>query len=159
MVYPGDHIGILTVQAFKDFLQGYFGMAATFRRRKLRAANVAVLSPDKRIYAPGEAIRLLIIPDKAVTRISATVHVERYDWKRIAGTEQVRFQGGPASFIPLEIPAPARPGGYRLTMDGSRKTAEGTHAWFVVSTTARRANQIKRINKRPAVRRRRKKRI
>jgi hypothetical protein len=160
---PGDHVGILAVQAFKDFLRGYFGMTAALRRRKLRAANVAVLSPDKRVYAPGEAIRLLIIPDQAVAKISSTVRVERYDWKlgrsvQIAGAKQIKFQGGPAKFIPLEIPAPAKPGGYRLTMDGSHKTVEDTHAWFVVSETARRTTNIKRVNKRPVVRRKHKKR-
>ena len=55
---PGDHVGIFAVQAFKDYLYGYFGMAAPFVRAMKRDTNIAVLSPNKRMYAPGQAMRI-----------------------------------------------------------------------------------------------------
>jgi pimeloyl-ACP methyl ester carboxylesterase len=131
---PGDHIGIFATDAFKEFFYGYFGMTEAFRsRKKERDANSVVLSPNKRNYAPGEKMEILVIPDKMVERINSTIRIERYDWMRAklvqaAGRKKIVFQGGAANFIPTQITAPAKPGGYRLTMDGTHKTIEGTHA-------------------------------
>jgi hypothetical protein len=119
----GDHIGILSVVGFRDYLYGYFALAPTFRRKAL-AANGVVLSPSKRTYAPDEPIKLLIIPNKQVTAMNGTLRVEQYKWPsttfaQVGRSKQISFKGGPANFISAEIPAPQCPGGYRITMAGS----------------------------------------
>jgi hypothetical protein len=146
---PGDHVGILAVQAFREFLTGYIGGSSQLRRQAGRTGRTVVLSPNKRIYSPGDRISVLIIPDQDVSTLDATINTEFYDEKRgqlmRKTAKPVSFRGGPTKFIPVEISAPTKPGGYRLTMGGSHKTIEGTHGWFVVSHTARRATKIKRV--------------
>ena len=93
--------------------------------------------------------------------MNATIRVERYNrsLRRLVpavGSKRISFQGGPAKFIPVEITAPAKPGGYRLSMSGSHKTIDGTQAWFVVSGTARRSTRIKRFHVRHSSSRRKK---
>ena len=146
---PGDHVGILAVQAFKDFLYGYFGMAAPFRDQRARGENVVVLSPNKREYAPDEIIELLIIPDRPISAAECAIELDRYDVSqrqliKVRSLKQINFQGGPTKVIHLELAAPTEPGGYRLTMSGTHETIDGTHAWFIVTDTARRGTEIKR---------------
>jgi phospholipase A1 len=146
---PGDHVGILAVQNFKDFLYGYFGMAAPFRVQKARDENVAVLSPNKREYAPDEIIELLIIPDRPISTAECVIELDRYDVSqrqliKVRSLKPLNFQGGPTKVIHFGLAAPTEPGGYRLTMNGTHKTIEGTHAWFIVTDTARRDTEIKR---------------
>jgi hypothetical protein len=116
-----------------------------------------VLSPNKRIYPPGGRISVLIIPDQDISTLDATINTEFYDETRgqfVKKTAKaVSFRGGSTKFIPLEISAPGKPGGYRLTMGGSYKTIEGTHGWFVLSNTARRTTRIKRVRVRSRPRR------
>src|SRR5262249_20070241 len=155
--------GIFAVQAFREFLYGYFGMARPFRAPKAPEEEVVVLSPNKRAYAPGELIDLLIIPDQNVGGMNSTIALERFEWPRgqvtqVAALKQISFQAGPSRSIPVEVTAPVEPGGYRLTMAGSHRTIEGTHAWFIVSETARRTTKIKRVARRRKTSRKIKKR-
>jgi len=136
--FPGDHVGVLRTDAFRNFLYSYFGLSGPAPLVKDWAG--AVVSLDKPSYAPGEIIHAQIIPDEEANFISGSLMLSRLaaDTGRssvLGVRQQVQFRGGPMPYLVSKLTAPKTPGVYRLDFGGSEashKTSEEVAGWFVV---------------------------
>jgi hypothetical protein len=126
LITPGDHFSVMSTYAFRDFLWKLLtGKSAPFLL--LEIAGVT-LSLDRLVYAPGDPISLLTIPDRPAGQIAGTLRIEK-----AAGRSFKRYQ---SQFIRGELTAPAEPGIYRITLSGkTHATVPQIAAQFAVSET------------------------
>jgi phospholipase A1 len=137
--FPGDHVGILATDAFRQFLYSYFGLSGP-APLVVDGAGVAV-SLNKRTYRPGETMHVLLIPDEEAHLLSGSLILSRVaansDRAASLGVRQeVMFRGGPVRALPSKLMAPKTPGIYRLDFGGpsaSHKTSDKVAGWFAVS--------------------------
>jgi hypothetical protein len=136
--FPGSHVDVLQSDAFRQFLYSYFGLG---RPAPLVTDAAGVLvSLNKRTYAPGETIHVLIIPDEEANLISGALILHRIsvDAKKaheLGVRQEVSFRGGPVRYLTSKLIAPSTPGVYRLDFGGtnsSHKTSNEVAGWFVV---------------------------
>jgi hypothetical protein len=137
--FPGDHLGILKTDAFRQFLYAYFGVPGP--APLVEEGPGLVVSLNKRTYRPGEAMNVLLIPDEEASSIAGSLLLNRIapgTTKAAAlGTRQeVLFKGGPLRSLTSKLVAPTTPGIYRLDFGGpgaSHKTSDKVAGWFVVN--------------------------
>lgn len=143
-VTPGDHIGVLGSYPFRNHLWNLLAGAdaPSLLVRHMGVDGVAI-SIDRRIYAPDEAMSVLVIPDKPTTQIDATIEIERANpiermFHRSSG-QPLAYRGPPIGSVAVEMTAPTTPGLYRITLGGkTHSTAPLTAATFAVSAYRRR---------------------
>ncbi|MGC1577865.1 MAG: hypothetical protein WA813_17405 [Beijerinckiaceae bacterium] len=140
-VTAGDHLGVMKTGPFRNqlykILTGEQLMARSFAARP-----VVTISLNKLVYAPGEQMTVLIIPDTRAHELTGKLQITRAtDAKATAfaqhGAEfSVHYAGAPVPHLaPMHIRAPQEIGAYRLTFDGNHATTDVTSAAFVVSRT------------------------
>ncbi len=135
--FPGGHLDVLWSDAFRQFLYSYFGLGRPAPLVK-DAPGVAV-SLNKRTFAPGESIHVLLIPDEEANQISGSLtlkHMSAEPQANALGVRQeVMFRGGPVRSLTGKLTAPMTPGVYRLDFEGtdtSHRTSNEVAGWFVV---------------------------
>jgi phospholipase A1 len=135
--FPGDHVGILVTDGFRQFLYSYFGVGGP--APLVSDAPGVVVSLNKRSFAPGETMHALLIPDEEAHVMSGSLSLSRVTpgaAPNALGTRQdVSFSGGPVQSLPSKLTAPKAPGLYRLDFGGpgaSHKTSDAVAGWFVV---------------------------
>jgi pimeloyl-ACP methyl ester carboxylesterase len=139
--FPGDHVGILVTDAFRQFLYSYFGL--TGPAPLVSDAPGLVVSLNKRSFAPGETIHALLVPDEAAHAISGSLSLSRVTAagatpSAMGVRQDVSFRGGPVRSLPSTLTAPTTPGLYRLDFGGdgaSHKTSGQVAGWFIVPGT------------------------
>jgi len=136
-ITPGDHIGVMSSYAFRDFLY----MLLTGAHAPFFVTDGLTLSVNRRVYSLGETMSLLIIPDRPTERIEGTLKVDKVvdqegrKYERYAN-QTLAYSGPRLQYIFAEPAAPTEPGVYRMTFSGkSHKTADQTAAAFAVSAT------------------------
>lgn len=140
---PGDHIGVLSSYPFRNFLWKLLaGADAPAYSVGLVGVAGVTISLNRRIYAPGEAMSVLLIPDQPTTEIAGTLTIEKAtpDARAFEQTESLplAYQGFSVTSIRAEAKAPAEPGLYRITLDGkTHSTAPQAAAIFAVSADRR----------------------
>ncbi len=140
--FPGDHVGILLTDAFRQFLYSYFGVAGP--APLVSDAPGVVVSLNKHSFAPGETIHALLVPGEAAHVVSGSLSLSRVTALGAAPSalgvrQEVSFRGGPVRSLPSALTAPTTPGLYRLDFGGdgaSHKTSGQVAGWFVVPGTA-----------------------
>ena len=140
-VFDGDHLGVMSSGPFRDRLfQTLTG--ADLRVPPFSDKPVVTVSVNQIVYAPGEAMTILIVPDKPVSELSGALIISRA--KDVSGGPlalygdkvPISYQGPVVSRIgPLLAKAPADIGAYRMTFEGDHVTTDETAATFVVSQT------------------------
>jgi hypothetical protein len=145
-VTPGDHLGVLNSYAFRNFLWNLLaGVEAPLYPTQAVGVAGLTISVDKPIYAPGETISVLVIPDQPTTDIAGTLEIETADFYANAfhpfrglASEPFAYQGLPIRSIRAEAKAPVEPGLYRMSFSGrTHATAPQTAATFGVSANRR----------------------
>ena len=142
-VTPGDHIGVLSSYPFRNFLWILLaGVNAPFYPTELVGGAGVTISLDRPIYAPGETISVLVIPDQPTTDIAGTLEIETADLEANAfqglARQPFAYQGFPIRSIHAEAKAPMEPGLYRMSLSGkTHSTAPQTAATFAVSADRR----------------------
>ena len=139
--FPGDHLGVLSTEAFRRFLYSYFGLSAP--APLVDDGPGVVVSLNKRTYKPGETINVLLIPDEEANFLSGSLILNRVVANSAKAAplgvrQEVQFRGGPVRSLPSRLIAPTTPGIYRLDFGGStasHKTSEKVAGWFAVSGT------------------------
>jgi hypothetical protein len=96
---------------------------------------------NKIVYAPYEEIEILLVPDLRTQEISGSLQISR-----VVGPQARRFvryqeqpvvyRGPQITLLRSTIAAPADPGTYRVTFNGSHGTSLKTSGAFVVSNPA-----------------------
>jgi hypothetical protein len=143
----GDHMGVLNSYELRNFLYLLLtGATAPFFLKEI--AGVA-LSLDRRVYAPGDTMFTLVIPDRPSGEIAGTLTIERLgdDARGFSPfvTQTLAYRGPVVRSIRAEIAAPKEPGFYRMSFGGqTHATAPQTVAGFAVSVTSRRAARRRR---------------
>ena len=138
-VTPGDHVGILKTGPFRthlfEILTGNKVMAQRFDVRP-----VVTISMDKVVYAPGEPMSVLIVPDSPSHEIKGTLQFAKATdaagrlFAQHGAEHPVQYLGAPVQNLPpMQIQAPTEPGAYRLSFEGNHTSTEVTSAVFVVS--------------------------
>ena len=141
-VIPGDHIGILKTDAFRQRLFQIL-TGGTVMPPPYAAKPVVVISLNKQIYAPGEEMSVLIIPDKPTRGINGKLRISRgkgdsaADFERYGDDLPVSYSGAEATHLLMHINAPSDPGAYRMTLeDGNYESTAITSGGFAVSRAA-----------------------
>jgi len=140
--FVGDHVGILTTDEFRQFLYGYFGLGAP--APLVKGAPGMVVSLNKRSFAPGETMHVLMIPDEEASVVSGSLNLSRVspankEVSVLGVRQEVTFRGGPARYLTSKLTAPKTPGLYRLDFGGtgaSHQTSNEVAGWFVVRRTS-----------------------
>jgi hypothetical protein len=122
----GGHVDIMNTYAFSSVLYGYFGILAAalaFHPTKPTAA----ISLNKRVYAPGEGMTVLIIPDVETAQITATLKISRVNGLTAqlapyGPGQKIMYQGGATNFIRMMLTAPSQTGGFRVDLQGDNAT-------------------------------------
>ncbi len=138
---PGDHLGILTTNLFRQELYNYFGLGR-IAPLLVTAKPGVVVSTNKHHYKEGDTISVLLIPDSATEKLSGSLTLSRLgpDGKTMVAMtslqKKVTVEGGPIQQHAVKIIAPQTPGAYRLDFEGddaTHATSQGTTGWFVVA--------------------------
>jgi len=138
-VTPGDHIGILKTGPFRthlfQILTGNQVMAQRFA-----VSPVVAISLDKVVYAPGEPMTVLIVPDSPTHEIKGTLQFAKAAdaagraFAQHGAEHPIQYLGAPVkNLAPMQIQAPTEPGAYRLSFEGNHKSTDVSSAVFVVS--------------------------
>ena len=104
-------------------------------------SNQAVISIsiNKHVYAPNEAMSVLMIPDTPTHELKGTLLLSRTSESTGASAvrygvgQAVNYHGPVISHFSSILKAPGDVGGYRLIFEGSHVTTDVTAAGFVVS--------------------------
>ena len=139
LVIPGDHIGVMMTWAFRvrlfQILTGGKVVPAP-----LAAKPVVVISLNKQIYAPGEEMSVLIIPDKSTGAIDGLLRFSRAvgdsfkQFTRYGEDLKINYAGAETTHLSMRINAPSDPGAYRLTFEeGNYVSTELTSGAFAVN--------------------------
>ena len=139
-VTSGDHVGVLKTYPFRrhlyEIVTGSRLMAAHFTSNP-----VVSISVSKHIYAPGETMSVVIVPDTPTHELTGTLQFSRSIDD--AGKVVVRYGVGHAvsyhgpviGHLTVTMQAPDDLGGYRLKFEGSHTTPDQTGAGFAVSNS------------------------
>jgi phospholipase A1 len=140
----GDHMGVLNTYELQNYLhQLLTGAAAPL---VLEAIARVALSLDRRVYAPGDKMFVLVIPDQPTGQIAGALTTEKLADDGSAfqpyATLNLAYSGPVVRSIRGEVAAPAQPGFYRMSFTGAtHSTAPQGVAGFAVSQTSRRARR------------------
>lgn len=137
--FPGDHLGVLKTDAFRQFLYAYFGVSGP--APLVEEGPGVVVSLNKRTYRPGEIMNVLLIPDEEASSISGSLMLSRVTpgtakAAALGARQEVLLKGGPVRSLTSKLAAPTTPGIYRLDFGGagaSHKTSDKVAGWFVVN--------------------------
>jgi phospholipase A1 len=152
---PGEHLQLLSTDAFRQELYLYFGLGASAPKIEAAvdtpAAGISVHC-NKRQYAPGASVHILLIPDAPTETLSGTLQIIRVlavkgadgKWTyRLSNpplaTKTIKIQGGPVKTHSVHMTAPEMPGAYKLAFSGDDAThlsAENGSGWFFVCNEA-----------------------
>jgi hypothetical protein len=133
---PGDHLGILAVDAFRKLLYQVFGEIGVVSFRMAAHIPGVKLSLDKTVYASGATMSLLLIPEVATATISGKIRLERGTGRVLVSETSIDYRGPLIIQLRAEIAAPRDFGVYMLSFAGSHATADATTAAFAVSRSA-----------------------
>jgi hypothetical protein len=135
---PGDHVGIFQSYPFRSHLYEIL-TGSKLMAPHLSDEAVVSISIDRHVYAPNEAMSVLIIPDTPTHELNGTLLLSRTsDSKggsavRYGVGQAVNYHGPVISHFSSTLKAPSDVGGYRLTFQGSHVTTDVTAAGFVAS--------------------------
>jgi phospholipase A1 len=137
--FPGDHVGILATDPFRQFLYSYFGLSGP--APLVAEGPGVVVSLNKRTYKPGEPMSVLLIPDEEAAVLTGSLMLSRVTSDggkaaQLGARQEIQFRGGPARSLSSKLVAPRTPGIYRLDFGGpnsSHKTTDKVAGWFAVS--------------------------
>lgn len=141
LVIPGDHIGVMSTQTFRDNLFQIL-TGGTLVPAPLAAAPVVVVSLNKQVYAPGEEMSVLIIPDHPSRNIDGVLRVSRavdpfQKFERYGEDLKINFAGAETTYLSMRLTAPSDPGAYRMTFEeGNYVSTDASSAAFAVSPGA-----------------------
>jgi hypothetical protein len=138
---PGDHIGIMNTDQFRQTLFEIFGStsAPTVMAELAGKPGVSV-SVHRRDLQAGESMHILLIPDHRTTQISGKLQIRKASRPDDAATSltsigadvPVSYEGPLVSSLPMTVRAPETPGAYVLSFEGThRSTTETSAAFFV----------------------------
>ena len=141
-VTPGDHLGVMKTGPFRQYLYqiltGGQVMASAYA-----VTPVVALSLHKQLFAPGEMMSVLVIPDTPANKINGKLRLSRAvgnsanAFARFSAGRVVRYTGHDTTHLSMQMKAPSQPGAYRLTFEeGSHLSTDVTSAAFVVSKVA-----------------------
>jgi len=138
-VTPGDHIGILKTGPFRTHLFQIL-TAGQVMAQRFATTPVVAISLNKVVYAPGEMMSVLIVPDSPTHEIKGTLQFAKAAdaggraFAQHGPEHPIQYLGAPVkNLAPMQIPAPTEPGAYRLSFEGDHKSTEVSSAVFVVS--------------------------
>jgi phospholipase A1 len=148
---PGEHLQLLNTVAFRKELYSYFGLGASASMAaaalETRPTGISVQC-NKRQYAPGASVHILLIPDTPTETLSGTLQIRRVlatqsgdgKWtyslpSTPVAMKTIKIEGGPVETHSVHMPAPDTSGAYQLTFAGDDAThisTENTGGWFFV---------------------------
>ncbi len=139
---PGDHIGIMNTNPFRQTLSDIFGSTTMMAVRAAPPGKPEVsVSVHKRSLLAGESMNVLLIPDHRTTQISGKLQIRKASAAADGVTTNltsvgvdvpVSYDGPPISSLPLVIRAPDADGAYVLSFDGTHQSSNETSAAFFV---------------------------
>lgn len=158
---PGEHLHLLSTDAFRQELYRYFGLgssAAIVEAALMTAAGVApglaAFAPrisvhcNKRQYPPGAPVHILLVPSTPTEALAGSLQMRRFVAARGAhgnwiygassapvATKTVKIEGGPVKTHSVHMSAPTTPGAYLLEFVGDAATqlsAQNGGGWFFV---------------------------
>jgi phospholipase A1 len=149
---PGEHLQLLSTDAFRQELYRYFGLgtSAPMLRSAVEtpAAGISVHC-NKHQYAPGASVHILLIPDAPTETLAGTLQIRRVVAAKGAedkwtynisnapvGAKTIKIEGGPVKTHSVHMTAPEIPGAYQLAFAGDGAThlsVENGGGWFFVS--------------------------
>jgi Lecithin:cholesterol acyltransferase len=140
-ITPGSHIDVLKTYPFRQILYSILACDGLTPELTLVDLPGLTISLNKIVYAPYEEIEILLVPDLRTQEISGSLQISR-----VVGPQARRFvryqeqpvvyRGPQITFLRSTIAAPADPGTYRVTFNGSHGTSLKTSGAFVVSNPA-----------------------
>jgi hypothetical protein len=148
---PGEHLQLLSTNAFRQELYRYFGLGTSAPMLaaavETAAAGISVHC-NKHQYAPGASVHILLIPDAPTETLSGTLQMRRVlaakgadgKWSYSLSSapvaaKTINIQGGPVKTHSVHMTAPQPPGAYQLAFAGAGAThlsAENAGGWFFV---------------------------
>jgi hypothetical protein len=148
---PGEHLQLLSTDAFRQELYRYFGLGTSApmveAAVETNAAGISVHC-NKRQYAAGASVHILLIPDAPTETLSGTLQIRRVlaakgadgKWtyslsNALVATKTIKIEGGPVKTHSVHMTAPETPGAYQLAFAGDGAThlsAENAGGWFFV---------------------------
>jgi hypothetical protein len=140
-VTAGDHLGVMKTGPFRNQLYSIL-TGEQLMARSFDARATATVSLNKLVYAPGEQMTVLIIPDTPSHEISGKLKITKVvDASGMTfaqhGTESsVHYSGSSVRHLgPMHMSAPQEVGAYQLSFEGNHVSTGLTSAKFVVSRT------------------------
>jgi hypothetical protein len=135
-----EHIDIMNTGAFERLIRNIFGSSRS-TRRPIMDHPVVSISVGKKDIGQNELMEVLLIPDSRTTNMTGRLVFEEIS----AGTDDqsvtfsptgsdisITYQGPPISSLKVEVPAPQAAGAYRISFEGTHRTAEDTTAVIFV---------------------------
>ena len=157
---PGDHIGVMNTNAFRQTFSDIFGARMAIRSFTTDRPGVSI-SSNKRDLQSGEKMEVLLIPDTRTTGLVGKLQIRKaagaadakaVNLVSVGADVPVTYEGPPVASLPLMIAAPQAPGAYVLTFEGTHRSANETSAAFFVSQAsiaAPTARPPKKVRKTP----------
>jgi len=139
---PGDHIGIMNTNPFRQTLSDIFGSTTMMAVKPELAVKPGVsVSLNKHSFEAGESMNVLLVPDHRTTEISGKLHIRKASaaadkasalLTSVGVDTPVSYAGPPVSSLPLTISAPEADGAYVLSFEGTHQSSTRTSAAFFV---------------------------
>jgi len=139
---PGDHIGIMNSNPFRQTLSDIFGSTTMMVVKPELAVKPGVsISLNKHSFQAGESMNVLLIPDHKTTEINGKLQIRKASvaadqlsaqLTSVGVDTSVSYAGPPASSLPLTISAPEADGAYVLSFEGTHRSSTRTSATFFV---------------------------
>ncbi len=144
-ITPGDHMGVLGSYPFRDYLWMLLTgqHAPVFLADDAKVAGLAgvKVSVGRAVYAPGEPMSVLLIPDAQTEQLVGTLSTDTVINPKTGAFQRYRDQafafrgdGLAVGSLRVETNAPTAPGVYRMIVTGdTHATASQATAFFTVS--------------------------
>jgi len=134
---PGDHIGILAAEPFRQILYRIFGQVTVAAVRAAPKVLSIKVSVDRSVQTPGAPMNVLLIPEHPAASLNGALRLERGTERVLVSETPINYQGQPIAQLRLELSAPRNYGAYVLSFVGTtHQTAASRSAAFVVSRSA-----------------------
>ena len=137
---PGDHIAVMNTNAFRRILHEIFDSGISAMAFVADKPGITI-SLNKRDLQAGETMEVLLIPDARTTGLTGKLRIHKASDAAGAGLSlasigadvPITYEGPPVASLPVVIHAPAAPGVYVITFEGTHSSAEETSAGFFVT--------------------------
>ena len=129
---PGDHIGVMNTNAFRQTLNEIFDARMAVMPHFTDKPGVSI-SLNKRDLQSEEKMEVLLIPDARTTGLAGKLQIQKassaadgrnLNLTPVGADVAVNYEGPPIASLPLMIAAPQEPGAYVISFEGTHRSSD-----------------------------------